>query len=304
MDYNRTWCLKAQGCVQVGASSRKRNSYWICAGCSDKHRPWAKENLQGAHAWKLQHVECRHNTAAVPMIADLSDMTEEAQPARAPGLERMTLEELHKQQARDIGVALSTMHRIEGNMIAQYEMMQAHGEVQSNIGEMLKDVSDTIMAMKQSGEIGEKCHAILVNSMATKWNTETLIKATETMRTDLACLVTKMKKRNLISGGPEAEEKLAGMVILKNVQLVKKGIAFRAKYRYEQDSTGPCYKRLSPHLVVPHPRNRGGDAVRSMRTKQLTCFVAKEGCDPLEANNNAVAVIAPVPVIAPVLIII
>ena len=85
-------------------------------------------------------------------------------------------------------------------------------------------------------------------------------------------------------------------MLSKNVQLVKKGIALRAKYRYEQDSDGPCYKRLSPHLVVPHPRNRGGDAVRSMRTKQLTCFVAKEGCDPLEANNNAVAVMAPVPI--------
>ena len=38
------------------------------------------------------------------MIVDLTDMTEEAQPARAPGLEDLTLEELHKQQARDIGV--------------------------------------------------------------------------------------------------------------------------------------------------------------------------------------------------------
>ena len=178
--------------------------------------------MQGEHAWKWQYVECRHNTAAVPLIADLSDMTEEAQPARAPGLEDMTLEELHKQQARDIGVALSTMHRIEGNMIAQYEMMQAHGEVQSNIGEMLKDVSDTIMAIKQSGEIGEKCQAILMNSMQTKWNTETLIKATETMHTDLACLVTKMKKRNLISGGPEAEEKLAEMTESQNPEAEEK----------------------------------------------------------------------------------
>ena len=213
VDYNRTWCLKAQGCVQVGASSKKRNSYWICAECSDKHRPWAKENFQGAHAWKWQHVECRHNTAAVPMIADLSDMTEEAQPARAPGLEDMTLEELHKQQARDIGVALSTMHRIERTMIEQYQMIQAHGEVQSNFGEMLKDVRDTIMALKQSGEIGEKCQAILVNSMETKWNTETLIKGTETMHTDLACLVTKMKRKNLISGGPETDEELAKMTL-------------------------------------------------------------------------------------------
>ena len=42
--------------------------------------------------------------------------------------------------------------------------------------------------------------------------------------------------------------------------------------------------------VVPHPRNRSGDPVKSLRTMQLNGTVAKEGYDPVEANSNGVAV--------------
>ena len=42
-------------------------------------------------------------------------------------------------------------------------------------------------------------------------------------------------------------------------------------------------------LVVPHPKNRGGDPVKSLRTMQLTAIIV-EGYDPIEANSNAVAV--------------
>ena len=41
---------------------------------------------------------------------------------------------------------------------------------------------------------------------------------------------------------------------------------------------------------MPHPKNRGGDGVKSLRTKQLTSSIAHDGCDPIEANSNAVAV--------------
>ena len=47
---------------------------------------------------------------------------------------------------------------------------------------------------------------------------------------------------------------------------------------------------MSPLLVVPHPKNRGGDPVKSLRTMQLNAIVAVEGYDPIEANCNAVAV--------------
>ena len=42
--------------------------------------------------------------------------------------------------------------------------------------------------------------------------------------------------------------------------------------------------------MVPHPRNRSGDPVKSFRTMQLDGTVAKEGYDPVEANSNGVAV--------------
>ena len=47
---------------------------------------------------------------------------------------------------------------------------------------------------------------------------------------------------------------------------------------------------MSPMLVVPHPKNRGGDPVKSLRTMQLNAAVTVEGFDPIEANCNAVAV--------------
>ena len=67
-------------------------------------------------------------------------------------------------------------------------------------------------------------------------------------------------------------------------QIIKRSLCFRAKF-----STGP--KRvISPLSVVPHPKNRGGDPVKSLRTMQLNGTVTKEGYDPVEANSNGVAV--------------
>ena len=76
---------------------------------------------------------------------------------------------------------------------------------------------------------------------------------------------------------------------MTGTQMIKRGIIFRAKYRLEQ-GPGPTYRVLSPHIVVPHPRNRGGDLVKSLRTKELSGTVLVDGCDPLEARSNAVAV--------------
>ena len=73
------------------------------------------------------------------------------------------------------------------------------------------------------------------------------------------------------------------------VQLIKQSIALRAKYRKGQGPT-PCIKMFSPALAVPHPRNRGGDPVVSMRTKELGNCLARDGHDPMEAASSAVAV--------------
>lgn len=59
---------------------------------------------------------------------------------------------------------------------------------------------------------------------------------------------------------------------------------FQAKYRTDSK------KVISPLLVVPHPNNRGGGPVKSLRVMQLDGTVAKEGYDPVEANSNGVVV--------------
>ena len=74
-----------------------------------------------------------------------------------------------------------------------------------------------------------------------------------------------------------------------DIQVIKRAIAYRAKYRAKQGD-GPTFERFAPGLSVPHPKNRGGDGVKSLRTKQLTSSIVHDGCDPIEANSNAVAV--------------
>ena len=73
------------------------------------------------------------------------------------------------------------------------------------------------------------------------------------------------------------------------VKLIKQSIALRAKYRKGQ-GPAPCIKLLAPALAVPHHKNRGGDPVVSMRTRELGNFIAREGNDPMEAASSAVAV--------------
>ena len=65
--------------------------------------------------------------------------------------------------------------------------------------------------------------------------------------------------------------------------IIKKSICYRAKYRVAS-------KLLNPLFVVPHPCNRGGDPVKSLRTKQLSGNLVTDGYDPEEAQGNAVAV--------------
>ena len=47
---------------------------------------------------------------------------------------------------------------------------------------------------------------------------------------------------------------------------------------------------IAPLSVVPHPKNRGGDPVKSLRTMQLNGTITVDGYDSVEANSNAVAV--------------
>ena len=74
-----------------------------------------------------------------------------------------------------------------------------------------------------------------------------------------------------------------------DVRSIKRSIAYRAKYRKGQGET-PLYKVFPPGLVVPHPKNRGGDPCVSQRTRELGNTVMGDGCDPLDAKSSAVAV--------------
>ena len=47
---------------------------------------------------------------------------------------------------------------------------------------------------------------------------------------------------------------------------IKLSLVYRAKYR-----VGKFH--VPPLLVVPHPKNRGGDPVKSLRTMQLTATI-------------------------------
>ena len=70
----------------------------------------------------------------------------------------------------------------------------------------------------------------------------------------------------------------------QTTQLIKQGMCHRAKYKTHDKMM------IGVLSVVPHPRNRSGDPVKSLRTMQLNGTVAKEGYDPVEANSNGVAV--------------
>ena len=73
-------------------------------------------------------------------------------------------------------------------------------------------------------------------------------------------------------------------MVPNTTQIIKQSICCRAKYRVDPK------KVISPLSVVPHPKNRGGDPVKSLRTMQLNGTLTVEGYDPGEANSNGVAV--------------
>ena len=76
-----------------------------------------------------------------------------------------------------------------------------------------------------------------------------------------------------------------------DTHIIKRALCFRAKYKTGDD--GPGIKFLPALLAVPHPKNRGGELVVSLRTKALCEFICKSGCDKQEAMSAAVAVEQP-----------
>ena len=81
----------------------------------------------------------------------------------------------------------------------------------------------------------------------------------------------------------EPESGRQGAVL--KTQQIKQMIQYRAKYRVLGGT-----RRYCPGLVVPHPKNRGGDPMGPSRLQELGGTLAVEGYDAVEANTNGVVV--------------
>ena len=67
-------------------------------------------------------------------------------------------------------------------------------------------------------------------------------------------------------------------------KIIKRSEAYRAKYRHHEKILLPTWS------VVPHPSNRGGEVVKSSRTKQISDIILQGGYDSAEADFNAVVI--------------
>ena len=74
---------------------------------------------------------------------------------------------------------------------------------------------------------------------------------------------------------------------LPDTKVIKAGLAYRAKYQSKRQANR---QNLRCWQVVPHPKNRGGDVIRVVRTKCLTGDILNSGYCPTEATVDLVAV--------------
>ena len=76
-----------------------------------------------------------------------------------------------------------------------------------------------------------------------------------------------------------------------DTQIIKKALAYRAKYRTKRQEPK---QNLMCWQLVPHPSNRGGEVIRSRRTKVLAGDIIEAGYDPVEGSLDSVSVEAKV----------
>ena len=70
-------------------------------------------------------------------------------------------------------------------------------------------------------------------------------------------------------------------------KVIKMTIAIRATYRLHGADD---WTTLQCEDIVPHPKNRGGDVIRSARTRELGAQIFADGFDPSEASVNNLVV--------------
>ena len=74
---------------------------------------------------------------------------------------------------------------------------------------------------------------------------------------------------------------------MPDTKIIKLALHYRAKFqtkRQEPKQNLKCWQ------IVPHPSNRGGEVIRSTRTRILGGDIVEAGCDPTEAVVDSVAV--------------
>ena len=74
---------------------------------------------------------------------------------------------------------------------------------------------------------------------------------------------------------------------MPDTKVIKAGLAYRAKYQTKRQAPRQNLRCLQ---VVPHPKNRGGDVIRVVRTKGLIGEFLDSGYCPTEATVDLVAV--------------
>ena len=70
-------------------------------------------------------------------------------------------------------------------------------------------------------------------------------------------------------------------------KVIKASLAWRAKYKSKRN---PPRMVLQCGQIVPHPKNRGGEPIRTSRTKTLAGDITYNGYDPTEATVDSVVV--------------
>ena len=76
-------------------------------------------------------------------------------------------------------------------------------------------------------------------------------------------------------------------VVAEHTMVIKKSCCYRARFQTGLDV------HISPHGVVPHPGNRGGDPCKLLRCRSIVKDIIVNGCDVPEAEWNAVLIESP-----------
>ena len=70
-------------------------------------------------------------------------------------------------------------------------------------------------------------------------------------------------------------------------KLIKASIALRAKYKTKRQAPRQNLRCIE---IVPHKMNRGGEPIRTSRTKTSAADISYSGYDPTEATVDSVVV--------------